>query len=144
MGKRVKAKNIRRKVKKPELSDSQRLRKRVYSLRGSISRDGSDKLDIQAIEAEVKKVLGKPCIYCAEKLSISNVSGDHRVSLKNGGTSTLDNIEFQICKGCNAGKSEFDADAFKALMTVAKQFGIAKKLLTKLKFSNFQYRRNFS
>jgi hypothetical protein len=72
------------------------------------------------------------------------VSGDHRVSLKNGGTSTLDNIEFQICKGCNAGKSEFDANAFKALMTVAKQFGIAKKLLAKLKFSNFQYRRSYN
>jgi 5-methylcytosine-specific restriction endonuclease McrA len=137
---------VKRKTKKKAkpITDAQALRKRVYSLRGSISRDGSAKLEILEIENAVKQVLGKLCIYCESELSIDNVSGDHRVSLKNGGSSTLENIEFQICKGCNAGKSEFDADAFKALMAVANKYGITKKLLAKLKYSNFQFKRSYN
>jgi 5-methylcytosine-specific restriction endonuclease McrA len=108
-------------------------RKRIMAMRASISRDGSDKIDPDAIMKAVCEVLLKPCIYCGVVIDFDNVSADHKKSLAHGGTSSLDNIEFQICKSCNRVKGAFDSDVFLKLLNYADSLGVKKELMTRLK-----------
>src|ERR1700693_23574 len=119
-------------------TDSPAFKKRVYSLRTSISRDGSVKPEVADVAEAVKKALGKACIYCWTELSVDNISADHRRSLKHGGTSDLGNINFEICQKCNAAKGSFDEDCFMDLIKVANKHGATKDLLARLKSANFQ------
>jgi HNH endonuclease len=102
-------------------------------MKTSICRDGSEPIDLKKIEQAVLEVLLKPCIYCGVIIDFNNVSADHKKSLAHGGTSDLDNIEFQICKSCNRVKGSFDSDVFGKLLAYADELGIKKDLMLRLK-----------
>ena len=99
------------------------------------------KIPIDDIEQRILQVLGKNCLYCSSLLSIENLSADHKISIFNGGKTTLDNLEFQICRSCNSSKGNFNEDSFLILINCAKELGIANELLSKLRRSNTVFGR---
>lgn len=86
--------------------------------------------------------IGQPCIYCSLKLTLENMSADHRVSLKNGGKSDFANMDL-ICKECNRAKGDFNSDCFTVMLEAADNFGEKKNLLNKLRRASLVFGRRF-
>lgn len=56
------------------------------------------------------------CMYCGQKLTATKFSIDHMTPVCRGGSSGLDNLNAQVCLGCNRGKGRLTHDEYKDLM----------------------------
>lgn len=58
-----------------------------------------------------KKYNGR-CAYCGRKITINEMQMDHIISLKNGGSNNIDNIN-PSCRLCNERKGSMTTEAYK-------------------------------
>jgi len=64
---------------------------------------------------------GFQCEYCGRRLKIEDVSPDHRIPAKRGGSLALENIAVS-CSLCNRRKGELTGEEFDALLRGLKTF----------------------
>ena len=61
---------------------------------------------ILKLKSEVFKIHGESCLNCG---SIDNIAIDHIVSVKNGGSNSIDNLQ-PLCRACNSSKGSKNID----------------------------------
>ena len=66
------------------------------------------------IEELILNVSASHCPYCTIKLTLLNISLDHRCPLGRGGTNAADNLQL-VCQRCNRAKGTFSHDEFAKL-----------------------------
>lgn len=106
--------------------------------------DGVAVMSLEELRAEFDLVMRKRplCPYCLARLSHKNVSLDHRIPARRGGTHTTPNIDF-VCVGCNKSKGDMTdieycalLDALDALEVRTRNFKLKSKVLTALRISS--------
>jgi 5-methylcytosine-specific restriction endonuclease McrA len=69
----------------------------------------------QEIEHLIRSFIGKPCLYCKEKLDAKNISLDHITPITRGGKKNIKNLTI-ICKRCNTRKGSLSRPEFIKLL----------------------------
>jgi 5-methylcytosine-specific restriction endonuclease McrA len=94
----------------------------IYAGHKRRARAAGHKLDytMQELRAWVHENLGTPCSYCPVRLTVHNITVDHRVPTCRGGFHRADNLDF-VCKRCNEIKgSLLDSEMFELLALVGR------------------------
>jgi 5-methylcytosine-specific restriction endonuclease McrA len=79
------------------------------------------------------------CLYCGKRLSLEDVSVDHKLPVSRGGRSYADNLQF-VCKADNKSKGDMTHEEYKALLDSLdtlerglRNFTLKAKILTALR-----------
>lgn len=82
------------------------------------------------------------CRCCNARMSIKDVSLDHRLPVARGGSNSLRNVAY-VCKGCNKAKGDMTEEEFRDLLKTLDEWGarhrnpaLRDKVLTTLKVGN--------
>jgi hypothetical protein len=81
----------------------------------------------------VRTALANPCTYCGERLTINNISLDHKQAVSQGGTETSENLA-PVCQPCQRRKGKLSAEEFMSLLECVATWAPAsrKDLFTRL------------
>ncbi len=74
------------------------------------------------IEALVRDALTRCCRYCKARLTLANLSVDHRTPVSRGGSFTLDNLDADLCRECNEKKADVLASEWGRLVALVDDF----------------------
>lgn len=77
--------------------------------------------DAGRLMSMARTVVGTPCRYCGKKITVSNMSFDHKFPLDRGGTMTTENLDV-IDDSCNNKKGKLTAGEFQSLIMFLKSF----------------------
>jgi 5-methylcytosine-specific restriction endonuclease McrA len=97
--------------KRSERSRHSRRKRDPFTIRATVMR-GAYRCETKGTELRsLFDRQGGSCAICSQKLEYSDMNVDHIVSLKRGGSSEVDNLQW-LCRKCNVGKWTWDQEEY--------------------------------